>query len=91
MTKIKAETAKIIPPAATTAPAFFTVAGFGASFGVGRSFIYNLIAAKKLRAVKAGKLTLIPRDAAEKWAATLPAWKPGAGIMQGRPGRAKAA
>ena len=69
----KNATAATIPASPPAEPAgFLTLTGFTAEYGVGCSFIYDLIAAGKLRPVKAGSRTLIPRAEAQRWAASLP-------------------
>jgi excisionase family DNA binding protein len=45
----------------------YTVGRFCAAFGVGKTFVYEQIKAKKLRAVKTGARTLILRRDAEAW------------------------
>jgi excisionase family DNA binding protein len=45
---------------------------FCSRYGVGRTTAYQEIAARRLRAVKVGRRTLITRDAAEAWLASLP-------------------
>ena len=40
-------------------------------YKIGRTFAYELLANGKLSAVKANRRTLIPREAAEAWAASL--------------------
>jgi hypothetical protein len=37
---------------------------------------YEIIAAGEVEAVKVGRLTMIRRDSAERWVASLPAFKP---------------
>lgn len=54
-----------------------TIAEFGAAYGVGRSRAYEMLAAGELTAVKIGRSTRIPADAAETWKASLPAFMPG--------------
>lgn len=60
-------------PTPSTAPVCYTLAGFCAAYGVGRSFVYGLFHSGALHPVKAGKLTLIRRVDAEAWVASLPA------------------
>lgn len=40
--------------------------------GISKSALYREIAAKRLRAVKCGAITLIPTEAAEAWLNSLP-------------------
>ena len=49
-----------------------SIEGFSKSYNIGRTITYELIKKKKLRAVKAGKRTLILRRDAEAWARSLP-------------------
>jgi hypothetical protein len=49
-----------------------TVKQFVADYGVGRTLAYAEIKAGRLRAVKAGKRTLILHDDSEAWARSLP-------------------
>jgi excisionase family DNA binding protein len=50
----------------------FSVHEFCVRYGIGRTNAYQEIAAGRLRAVKVGRRTLIPYDAAEAWLAALP-------------------
>ncbi|MGO9062265.1 MAG: excisionase family DNA-binding protein [Candidatus Binataceae bacterium] len=50
----------------------FSVREFCVRYGIGRTHAYQEIAASRLRAVKVGRRTLIPHDAAEAWLAALP-------------------
>lgn len=50
----------------------YTIKEFMARASVGRSFVYEEIAAGRLRAVKAGRKTLILEEDARAWFATLP-------------------
>lgn len=49
-----------------------SIDGFAKSYNIGRTVTYELIKKKKLRAVKAGKRTLILRRDADAWARLLP-------------------
>lgn len=49
-----------------------SIAEFSAAYGVGRTTTYREIAVGRLTAVKAGRRTLIRKDDAEKWLASLP-------------------
>jgi excisionase family DNA binding protein len=40
--------------------------------GISKSALYREIAAKRLRAVKCGAITLIPTESAEAWLSSLP-------------------
>jgi excisionase family DNA binding protein len=42
------------------------------ALGISKSALYREIAAKRLRAVKCGAITLIPTEAAEAWLNSLP-------------------
>jgi hypothetical protein len=53
--------------APTVAPAAYTVAGFCAAYGVGRTFTYAEVKAGRLRLVKAGNRTLIGAAEAQRW------------------------
>lgn len=50
----------------------YTIKEFMARAGVGHSFTYEEIASGRLRAVKAGRKTLIREDDARAWLAALP-------------------
>jgi len=63
---------KVPAPASRDAPACMTLAQFCALYGVGRSYVYLLMHSGALRAVKAGKRTLVRRADAEAWLASLP-------------------
>jgi excisionase family DNA binding protein len=54
----------------------FTVSAFCAWANVGRTFTYALINRGQLKAVKVGGKTLIPKNAARAWLASLPALEP---------------
>jgi excisionase family DNA binding protein len=58
-------------PALVTGRAF-PIGEFCRIYGIGRTTAYYEIAARRLRAVKVGRRTLITRDAAEDWLAALP-------------------
>jgi excisionase family DNA binding protein len=49
-----------------------SIRNFCELYNTGRTRCYEEIAAGRLRAVKAGHKTLIPRDAAEAWLRSLP-------------------
>jgi len=53
-------------------PRAMSIADFCARYGVGRTKVYEEINAKRLRARKAGKRTLIADDDAEAWLRHLP-------------------
>jgi excisionase family DNA binding protein len=57
---------------APTSPRAFSVGAFCRRYGIGRTNAYAEIAVGRLRAVKVGRRTLIPHDAAEAWLAALP-------------------
>ena len=57
----------VVPP-----PDVYSIDGFGRAFGFGRSFIYEEIGAGRLRAVKAGRKTLIRRTDALAYIDSLP-------------------
>lgn len=50
----------------------YTVDRFCAAFGLGRTFVYEQIKTRKLRAVKSGNRTLILRRDVEAWICALP-------------------
>jgi excisionase family DNA binding protein len=50
----------------------FPIDEFCRIYGIGRTTAYYEIAARRLRAVKVGRRTLITQDAAEAWLAALP-------------------
>jgi excisionase family DNA binding protein len=60
--------------AGSVTPEMFTIAGFCTAFGIGRSATYEELKAGRLRAVKAGRRTLISLEAAREWAASLPTY-----------------
>ena len=49
-----------------------TVDEFGQAYGPGRTTIYEEIKAGRLKALKFGRRTLIPRESADEWLASLP-------------------
>jgi excisionase family DNA binding protein len=53
-------------------PRALSIDEFWSRYGVGRTTAYREIAARRLRAVKVGRRTLITHDAAEAWLASLP-------------------
>jgi excisionase family DNA binding protein len=57
---------------APISPRAFSVGVFCRRYGIGRTNAYQEIAARRLRAVKVGRRTLITQDAAEAWLAALP-------------------
>ena len=60
---------------ALISPRALSISQFCRLHSVGRTFTYEEIAAGRLRAVKAGRRTLIPCEAAEAWLASLPELK----------------
>ena len=52
-------------------PRAFSINEFCRRYGIGRTSAYQEIAAGRLRAVKAGRRTLVTREAAEAWLGTL--------------------
>ena len=50
-----------------------SIDGFCKLYGIGRTFAYEQIKDRKLRAVKCNNRTLILRSDAEQWARSLPA------------------
>lgn len=54
---------------------FLTVKAFGAWAGVGVTKTFELLSNGQLEARKFGGRTLITADSAERWAASLPAWR----------------
>jgi excisionase family DNA binding protein len=60
-------------PGSTRASArAFSIAEFCRVYGIGQTYTYHEIAAGRLRAVKAGRRTLVTREAADEWLAKLP-------------------
>ena len=57
----------VVPP-----PDVYSIDGFSRAFGFGRSFIYEEIGGGRLRAVKAGRKTLIRRSDALAYIDSLP-------------------
>ncbi|KAL2051022.1 hypothetical protein ABVK25_008768 [Lepraria finkii] len=55
---------------------YLTIPAACATAGLGRSSIYDALKAGHVRAVKAGKRTLIETDSLRGWLASLPAYKP---------------
>jgi len=53
-------------------PVARSIKDFCQAYGVSRSEVYRLLAAKKLRAVKLGTRTRILEDSARQWLASLP-------------------
>ncbi|MER8882618.1 helix-turn-helix domain-containing protein [Mesorhizobium sp. M0816] len=53
-------------------PNAFTVAGFCAAFGIGRSLLYEELKSGRLPYRKAGRKTLIRKVDADKWLDSLP-------------------
>jgi excisionase family DNA binding protein len=53
-------------------PAAYGARAFAADYGLSKSRVYELIYAGELRAVRAGRRILIPREAADEWLASLP-------------------
>ena len=49
-----------------------TITDFMAAYGLSRSYTYSEMAAGRLRFRKAGRRTLIMKEDAERWAASLP-------------------
>lgn len=58
------------PP--TLAARAYRVKDFCLTYGIGRTRLYEEIAAGRLRAIKLGTRTLIPADAAAEWFDALP-------------------
>lgn len=58
-----------------------TIAEFCHIYGVGQTFTYDLIKAGKIKALKAGRKTMIPVEAAQEWADSLEELK-----LDGAPG-----
>ena len=54
----------------------YSVEDFMHVFRVGRTFVYQEIREGRLKGVKLGAKTLIPRDAADAWLASRPAIAP---------------
>lgn len=62
-----------------------TIPEFCAAYRVSRSLTYEFLASGDLFAVKVGRATRIPSDAAEAWKASLPAFQPGRAPIPQRP------
>ncbi len=61
-----------VPPSLVVVPKLaYTVDEFRRSTGIGRTRIYELIAAGSLRTVKLGRSRLVPADAANEFIASL--------------------
>ncbi|RWL45279.1 MAG: DNA-binding protein [Mesorhizobium sp.] len=57
-------------------PNAFTVDGFCAAYGVGRSLLYEEIRAGRISVRKAGRRTLIRKEDAQAWLDALPEVRP---------------
>lgn len=55
---------------------FISIRDFGAQYGPKRTKTYDMIATGKIQAVKIGPRTMITRESAERWAASLPRFTP---------------
>ena len=55
---------------------FYTIALFCRRYCIGKTATYQLINAGRVKAVKHGVRTLIPRVSAEAWAHSLPVFEP---------------
>ncbi len=53
-----------------------TLEQFSAESGLGTTRIYDLLGKRELRAIKVGKRTMIRREDADAWFASLPAYVP---------------
>jgi excisionase family DNA binding protein len=62
----------VASPAGAISKRAFSIPEFCRRYSIGRTHAYEEIAAGRLRAVKAGRRTLITQDVAEAWLATLP-------------------
>ena len=51
---------------------YLSVREFCTNYGIGKTLAYDLMKSGKLKALKLGRRTLIPSEAAEAWAANLP-------------------
>lgn len=56
-------------------PAFMTINEFMAWSRLGRTKVYELLGSEELRAVKFGRRTLIPVEAAHAWLAEQPVYR----------------
>ena len=56
-------------------PAFMTIIEFMAWSRLGRTKVYELLGSEELRAIKIGRRTVIPVDAAMSWLEALPAYR----------------
>ena len=61
---------------------FISIRDFGDTYGPRRTQTYDLIAARKLHAVKIGPRTMIDVESAEQWAASLPRFKSAAALAR---------
>jgi excisionase family DNA binding protein len=68
----------------TNERAALSVAEFQTRFGVSRTSVYKYFRTGALKAIKAGRRTLIPTEAVDAWLTSWPAYIPG----QSFPGRA---
>ena len=59
-------------PRSSTISRAITIAEFTQIYCVSRAKTYQLLKAGELRAIKLGRRTLIPTEAAEKWFRSLP-------------------
>lgn len=57
-----------------------TIADFCRAYRIARSSAYRELAAGRLAALKRGARTVIARVEAERWAASLPDYRPHAGV-----------
>jgi len=56
-------------------PISMSIKQFCQTYGLSRSSAYELLAAGKLKALKAGGKTLILKASADEWLTNLPAWR----------------
>lgn len=64
------------PTETRTAPAAMTIAGFCRYASIGRTKAYELLASKVLVGRKAGNRTLIMKEEADRYLASLPEYEP---------------
>lgn len=57
-----------------TIPENLTIKQFGELYGPGVTKTYSLLKKGELKGIKIGRLTYIPREAAESWKRSLPAY-----------------
>lgn len=64
--------------------ALYTLEEFSTAFGIGKTKIYALLKSGELSARKIGRRTVIPAEAAQRWAESLPGYRPSVGVQTDR-------